>query len=97
VAPGRGRATVSFPADASPAVRSYRVQAVSQRLTRGSQPPHVVATAGQRRGCGQVTVTLSGLRSRTPYVFFLEEATADPHYPVTRFVQVGRSDAVVIR
>jgi hypothetical protein len=96
VVPGAGSARVSFPADSSTAVRSYRVQAVSQRLVGGSQPAHVVATAPQRSGCGQITVTLSGLRSRTPYVFFLEEETADPHYPVTRFVSVGSSDAVAI-
>jgi hypothetical protein len=96
VVPGQGSATVSFPADTSTAVRSYRVQAVGQRLVGGSQPPRVVATAPQRSGCGQVTVTVSGLRSGTPYVFFLEQETADPHYPVTRFVQVGRSGAVVV-
>jgi hypothetical protein len=96
VTPGRGRATVTFPADGSAPVRSYRVQAVSQRLVAGRQPPPVVAAAAQKRACGQVTVSLSGLRSGTAYVFLLEERTPDPHYPVTRFVQVGRSDAVVI-
>ena len=96
VVPGTGAATVSFPADSSATVRSYRVQAVSQRLVGGSQPARVVATVPQRSGCRQITVTVSGLRSRTPYVFFLDEETADPHYPVTRFVQVGQSEAVVI-
>jgi hypothetical protein len=56
----------------------------------------VVATAAQKRPCGQVSVSLRGLRSGTAYVFLLEEQTPDPHYPVTRFVQVGRSEAVVI-
>jgi hypothetical protein len=96
VTPGRGRATVTFPADGSASVRSYRVQAVSQRLVAGRQPPPVVATAAQKRACGQVGVTLRGLRSGTAYVFLLEEQTTDPHYPVTRFVQIGRSEAVVI-
>jgi hypothetical protein len=96
VVPGTGSAAVSFPADSSSAVRSYRVQAVSQRLVGGSQPARVVVTAPQRSGCGQITVTLRGLRSRTPYVFFLEEQATDPHYPATRFVSVGSSDAVVI-
>jgi hypothetical protein len=96
VTPGRGRATVTFPADGSAPVRSYRVQAISQRLVAGRQLPPVVAAAAQKRACGQVTVTLRGLRSGTAYVFLLEEQTPDPHYPVTRFVQVGRSDAVVI-
>jgi hypothetical protein len=96
VVAAKGSAVVSFPADTSAAVHSYRVQAVSQRLVRGHQPAHVVASVPQRRGCGQVTVTLPGLRSGTPYVFFLEEETADPHYSTTRFVQVGRSQPVVI-
>ena len=96
VVPGKASATVSFPADASTAVRSYRVQAISQRLVGGGQPARVVGTAPQTSGCGQVSVTLSGLRSGTPYVFSLDEETADPHYPVTRFVQVGSSQPVVM-
>jgi hypothetical protein len=87
---------VTFQADGSPAVRSYRVQAVSQRLTAGNQRAPVLATATQPRGCGRVTITVRGLAARTPYVFLLEERTADLHYPVTRYVQVGRSEAVVI-
>jgi hypothetical protein len=62
----------------------------------GSQPARIIATAPQQSGCGQITVTLSGLNSGTPYVFSLDEETADPHYPVTRFVQVGSSSPVVI-
>jgi hypothetical protein len=96
VVPGTGTATVGFPADASTAVHSYRVQAIRQRLVGGSQPARVVGTAPQVSGCGQVSVTLSGLRSGTPYVFSLDEETADPHYPVTRFVHVGTSQPVVI-
>lgn len=97
VAAGIGSATVSFPADLSTAVRSYRVEAVSQALVGGQQPPHVVGTAAQVSTCsGQLSVVLTGLTSGAPYVFWLEEETADPHYPVTRFVQVGSSQPVVI-
>jgi hypothetical protein len=96
VVPGKGSARVSFPADSSTAVRSYRVQAVSQRLVGGSQPPHVIATAPQRSGCGQVSVTLTGLRSGTPYVFWIEELQSDPHSTASSMVQVGSSAPVVV-
>lgn len=96
VVPGTGSATVSFPSDPSVDVRGYRVQAVSQALSTGTQPPHVVATAGQVSGCGTVTVALSGLSSGTPYVFWLEEQQVDPGNGKTLYVQVGSSEPTVI-
>jgi hypothetical protein len=96
VVPGAGGATVSFPSDPSTDVQGYRVQAVSQALTTGTQPPHVVATAGQRTGCGTVTVTLGGLTSGAPYVFWLEEQSVDAGNGKTLYVQVGSSEPVTI-
>jgi hypothetical protein len=96
VVPGAGAATVSFPSDPSRDVQGYRVQAVSQALATGSQPPHVVATAGQRTGCGSVTVTLSGLASGQPYVFWVEEQQVDAGNGKTQYVQVGSSEPVTI-
>lgn len=96
VVPGTGAATVSFPSDPSSDVHGYRVQAVSQALVTGAQPPHVVATAGQRTGCGTVTVGLSGLTSGVAYVFWLEEQQVDAGNGMTRYVQVGSSEPIVI-
>lgn len=96
VVPGPGGATVSFPSDPSADVHGYRVQAVSQALVTGTQPPHVVATAGQRTGCGTVTVSLTGLTSGAPYVFWLEEQQVDAGTGNTQYVQVGSSAPVVI-
>jgi hypothetical protein len=96
VVPHIRSATVSFPADPSTDVHGYRVEAVSQALTTGTQPPHVVATAGRRSGCGTVAVTLSGLASGAPYVFWLEEKQVDPRNGKTLYVQVGSSEPVII-
>lgn len=96
VVPGTGAATVTFPSDPSSDVHGYRVQAVSQALATGNQPPHVVATAGQVTGCGKVTVSLSGLTSGRAYVFWLEEQQVDPGHGKTLYVQVGSSEPVVI-
>jgi hypothetical protein len=96
VVPGAGAATVSFPSDPSTDVYGYRVEAVSQALTTGTQPPHVVVTAGQRTGCGTVTVSLAGLASGAPYVFWLEEQQVAPGNGQTKYVQVGTSQPVVI-
>jgi len=96
VVPGPAAATVSFPSDPSTDVHGYRVQAVSQALTGGTQPPHVVATAGQRTGCGAVSVTLGGLASGQTYVFWLEEQQVDAVSGKTLYVQVGSSEPVLI-
>lgn len=96
VTPGTGQATVSWRADDSSDVTGYRVQAVSQRLVGGTQPAPVTQTAGQPAGCVPVTVTVTGLTSGVPYVFWLEEAQYDATTGLTRYVQVGASDAVVI-
>lgn len=96
VVTGTGAATVSFPSDASTDVHAYRVEAVSQALSAGTQPPHVVATAAQISGCGTVTVGLSGLTSGTSYVFWLEEQQVQPGNGKTLYVQVGSSEPTVI-
>jgi hypothetical protein len=96
VVAGPASASVSFPSDPSSTVQGYRVEAVSQQLVTGSQPPHVVGTAPQRTGCGQVTVQLTGLVSGQPYVFWLEEKQVDAVTGKTQFVGVGSSEPVVI-
>jgi hypothetical protein len=93
---GAGSATVSWQADNRSEVLGYRVQAVTQELVSGTQPPTVQRTAGQVAGCGTVSVRLPGLTSGDHYVFWLEERVRDPESGVVRFVQVGSSDPVLI-
>ncbi|MEX5721755.1 fibronectin type III domain-containing protein [Geodermatophilus maliterrae] len=96
VTPGAGSATVSWQADGHDEVQGYRVTAVSQQLVAGEQPPPPRATAAQRADCGEVTVTLAGLTSGAPYVFWLEELVLDAGTGVPEYVQVGWSSPVVI-
>jgi hypothetical protein len=96
VVPGAGTATLDWMADARPEVLGYRVQAVSQRLVGGQQPAPVMQTVAQPEGCVPVSVTLTGLTSGVPYVFWLEEQVTSASTGVTRLVQVGTTSAVVI-
>jgi hypothetical protein len=97
VVAGAGSATLEWMADGRPEVLGYRVQAVSQQLVGGAQPPPVVQSVAQPGGCVPVTVRVTGLNAGTPYVFWLEEQVTSASTGVTRLVQVGTSDAVVIR
>lgn len=94
--PGAGSATLSWQADGHSGVQGYRVSAVSQRLVPGAQPPPVQQTIAQAVGCRQVSVTVTGLTTGVPYVFWLEEQSLDSSVNVVRYVQVGESSAVVI-
>ena len=96
VVPGAGRATLDWMSDNRPEVLGYRVQAVSQRLVAGSQPPPVVVSAAQPAGCVSVSVTVPALTSGEPYVFWLEEQVTSASTGVTRLVQIGTTEAVVI-
>jgi hypothetical protein len=82
--------------DNRPEVLGYRVQAVSQQLVGGEQPAPLMQTAAQPDGCMPVSVTITGLTSGVPYVFWLEEQVTSASTGVTRIVQVGTSSAVVI-
>jgi hypothetical protein len=95
VVPGIASATVSWQADGHTDVRRYRVRAVSQRLVPGLQPEPPSLIAPQPAGCVPVTVTLGGLTSGVPYVFWLEEEVPDT-FGVLRWVQMGTSAPAVI-
>ena len=96
VTPGAGSAVVTWQASDAAEVQGYRVSAVSQQLVGGTQPDPVRQTVGQQDGCPQMSVTVTGLRSGVPYVFWLEEQTASNVRTTVRWVQVGTSDPVVI-
>ncbi len=96
VVPGPGRATLDWMADDRPEVLGYRVQAVSQQLVAGAQPGPVTQTVAQAAGCAPVSVTVTGLTPGEPYVFWLEEQVTSASTGVTRLVQVGTTEAVVI-
>ncbi|GAA4729542.1 hypothetical protein GCM10023328_05180 [Modestobacter marinus] len=96
VVPGPGSATLDWMSDNRPEVVGYRVQAVSQRLVGGQQPPPVVRAVDQVEGCVPMTVTVDGLTPGEPYVFWFEEQVTSASTGVTRLVQVGTTDAVVI-
>ncbi|MCZ2823218.1 MULTISPECIES: hypothetical protein [unclassified Modestobacter] len=96
VVPGPGSATLDWMSDNRPEVVGYRVQAVSQRLVGGEQPPPVVRAVAQVEGCQPMTVTVDGLTPGEPYVFWFEEQVTSASTGVTRLVQVGTTGAVVI-
>ncbi|MGY1815741.1 hypothetical protein [Blastococcus sp. SYSU D00820] len=96
VVPGAGSATISWQADGRTDVLGYRVQAVSQQLVTGQQPAPVQVEVAQRDDCGPVEVVVGGLTPGVPYVFWLEELVRDRQTEVTRYLQVGTSDAVTV-
>jgi len=61
------------------------------------QPAPVVQTVGRPGGCTPVRVTVTGLTPGVPYVFWLEEQVTSASTGVTRLVQVGTTEAVVMR
>jgi hypothetical protein len=93
---GTGSATVTWQADSHTDVTGYRVRGVSQTLVAGLQPDPVTVAVAQPSGCVPVTATVGGLPSGSYYVFWLEEAQFDQPSGVTRFVQVGESDPVLV-
>jgi len=96
VVAGVGIATLDWMADARPEVIGYRVQAVSQQLVGGEQPDPILQAVAQPEGCVPISVTMNGLTSGAPYVFWLEEQVTSASTGVTRLVQVGTTSAVVI-
>jgi hypothetical protein len=56
----------------------------------------VTVAVARPTGCVPVTATVGGLAPGSYYVFWLEEAQLDAATGVTRFVQVGESDPVLV-
>ena len=93
---GVGSAVVTWTASDQTEVSAYRISAVSQRLVQGSQADPVEQELTHASDCTQLSLTMTGLTSGTPYVFWLEQYTKSDVKDVSRWVQVGTSDAVVI-
>jgi hypothetical protein len=96
VSPGSAAATITWTSDGDASVSSYRVSAVSQHLVAGTQPPYPTTTIARGPGCRAVSVTLSGLRHGTPYVFWLEEASVDLSTRALVYTLVGQSGGVLV-
>lgn len=95
VSPGSGSARVSWVSDGDASVRTYRVTAVSQHLVAGAQPAAPTTTTPLGIGCGPRSVSFSGLRHGTGYVFWLEEGIADPDGSL-RYWMAGQSTGVLV-
>lgn len=95
ITPGSGSAKVSWVSDGDASVRSYRVSAISQRLVGGTQPAAPTITTPPGVGCGPRSVSFSGLRRGTGYVFWLEQGVPDPTGGL-RYWMVGQSTGVFV-
>jgi hypothetical protein len=94
VVPGAGSATVTWHNSGDSTVLSYRVAAVPQNLTAGTNSPTwidvPVGTA-----CLPVSTAMTGLTSGGTYVFWLDAVTT-ALYGGSREVMIGRSGAFTI-
>jgi hypothetical protein len=90
VTPGAGKLTVSWPRQWD---SGYRITAVRQPLVSGSQPTPAWQTVPAGAGC-TVTATISGLKSGTPYVVWLDAPGTGAERDGTRHPYSGSSGVV---
>jgi hypothetical protein len=90
VTPGAGKLTVSWPRQWD---SGYRVTAVRQPLVAGAQPTPAWQTVPAGTGC-TVTATISGLKSGTPYVVWLDAPETGAERDGTRHPYSGSSGVV---
>ena len=90
VTPGAGKLTVSWPRQWD---SGYRITAVRQPLVSGSQPTPTWQTVPAGTGC-TVTATISGLKSGTPYVVWLDAPGTGAERDGTRHPYSGSSGVV---
>jgi hypothetical protein len=79
VVSGSSSATISWPRTGDPPPATYRIAAVPQRLVSGEQPHIEWRTVTAGPGC-KVTMTINGLITGEPYVFWLD-APDSGHQP----------------
>jgi hypothetical protein len=70
--PGVGQASVTWMSLGGPRVVEYKVAAVLQNRPGGPNPPATWTTVAKPSGCQQMTATVTGLRSGSWYVFWLD-------------------------
>lgn len=93
VEPGGGALTVSWPRQHD---SNYRITAVPQPLVAGAQDDFVWQDVAAGPGC-TVTATISGLRSGTPYVVWLDAPDTGHERDGARHPYSGRSGVVYPR
>jgi hypothetical protein len=93
VEPGAGSLTVSWPRQYN---SDYRVTAVPQPLVAGAQPDHTWQDVAAGPGC-TATATITGLKSGTPYVVWLDAPDTGYERDGTRHPYSGKSGVVYPR
>lgn len=97
VAVARRSATLRWRHDAHPSIVRYRVAAVPHPLVPGPQAPLTWRTVKAPAGCGTLSTTVSGLRPRTSYEFWVEAVVTSPVTGRTTQPMIGRSAPVTTR
>jgi hypothetical protein len=90
ITPGKGSLTVTWPRQYD---SNYRITAVPQPLKSGSQPPYTWQDVAASSGC-TVTATITGLKSGTPYVVWLDAPNTGYERDGTRHPYAGESGVV---
>jgi hypothetical protein len=90
ITPGKGSLTITWPRQYE---SDYRIAAVPQPLVAGSQPAVKWTDVPTGTGC-TVTTTITGLKSGTPYVVWLDAPNTGHHRDGTRHPYSGRSGVV---
>lgn len=90
VTPGKGSLKVTWPRQYN---SNYRITAVKQPLVSGSQPAYAWQNVAAGTGC-TVTATITGLKSGTPYVVWLDAPSTGYQLDGTRHLYSGRSGVV---
>jgi hypothetical protein len=92
-----GSATVTWNNAGDTSVTAYRVAAVPQNLSGGTQPPIAWHPVAPGKGCAPISTTITGLRRGGWYVFWLDATATSPTRPGAQDVTIGESSAVQIR
>jgi hypothetical protein len=90
VTPGKGSLTMTWPRQFD---SDYQVTAVPQPLVAGNQPAHAWQNVAPGTGC-TVSATITGLKSGTPYVVWLEAPNTGYQRDGTPHPYSGRSGVV---
>jgi hypothetical protein len=90
VVPGVGKLTVTWPRQYD---SDYRITAVKQELTFGTQPPYIWQNVAAGTGC-TVTATITGLKKGQAYIVWLDAPNTGHERDGTRHPYSGRSGVV---